>query len=394
MAQVTRSSDKVQLKARWMKILPGFLLLLAAYGAAAQEAAVVRVDMVRNEPLLQTAPTIGRLVPEQSGMVSARVDGPIQEYSVQVGDHVRAGQAIAKLDRALLQAQRDAAYASVLEAEAILATQREELALAEQELRRLQRLRQSAAFSQARYDDQVRQVAISTSKLVESEGRIAVAKADLQLAETNLAYADIVAPYDGVITQRMSEAGAFVSAGQAIVEMLSDGQLEIEVDVPYQRIIGMIPGAEIEFLLGDGTRHTASVRAVIPDQNPRTETRPVRLIPLFNDIERPLAAGQSVTVLVPVGVPREILTVHKDAIVLQPGGAQVYVVEDDTVSPRVVATGEAVGNRLEVVRGLNEGDMVVTRGNERLRPGQAVRILDDDSEQEGSAAKDGGEQAG
>ena len=330
----------MQLKARWMKILPGFLLLLAAYGAAAQEAAVVRVDMVRNEPLLQTAPTIGRLVPEQSGMVSARVDGPIQEYSVQVGDHVRAGQAIAKLDRALLQAQRDAAYASVLEAEAILATQREELALAEQELRRLQRLRQSAAFSQARYDDQVRQVAISTSKLVESEGRIAVAKADLQLAETNLAYADIVAPYDGVVTQRMSEAGAFVSAGQAIVEMLSDGQLEIEVDVPYQRIIGMIPGAEIEFLLGDGTRHTASVRAVIPDQNPRTETRPVRLIPLFNDIERPLAAGQSVTVLVPVGVPREILTVHKDAIVLQPGGAQVYVVEDGTVSPRVVATGK------------------------------------------------------
>ena len=53
-----------------------------------------------------------------------------------------------------------------------------------------------------------------------------------------------------------------------------------------------------------------------------------------------------------------------------------------------------MGNRLEVVRGLNEGDMVVTRGNERLRPGQAVRILDDDSEQEGSAAKDGGEQAG
>ena len=384
----------MQLKARWMRILPSILLLLAAYGAVAEEAAVVRVDLARSEPLLQTAPTIGRLVPEQSGMVSARVNGPIQEYLVQVGDHVRAGQAIAKLDRALLQAQRDAAHAGVLEAEAILATQREELALAEQELRRLQRLRQSAAFSQARYDDQVRQVAISTSRLVESEGRIAVAKADLQLAETNLAYADIVAPYDGVITQRMSEAGAFVSAGQAIVEMLSDGQLEIEVDVPYQRIIGMIPGNEIEFLLGDGTRHSASVRAVIPDQNPRTETRPVRLIPLFNDIERPLAAGQSVTVLVPVGSPREVLTVHKDAIVVQPGGPQVYVVEDGAASPRQVVTGEAAGNRIEIVRGLKDGDMVVTRGNERLRPGQAVRILEDDSEQEGSAAKEGGEQAG
>ncbi len=383
----------MQSVARWIGFLPGLLLLFAAFAAGAQEAAVVRVDAVRTEPLQQTAPTIGRLVPEQSGMVSARVDGPIQQYLVQVGDQVSAGQVVARLDRALLQARRDAAYASVKEAEAILATQQEELALAEQELRRLQRLRQSAAFSQARYDDQIRQVAISRSRLAESEGRIAVSKADLQLAETNLAYSEILAPYDGVITRRMSESGAFVSAGQAIVEMLSDEQLEVEVDVPYQRIAGMIPGSEIQFLLGDGSQHSALVRAVIPDQNPRTETRPVRLIPVFGETERPLAAGQSVTVLVPIGAPGEVLTVHKDAIVVQPTGPVVYVVEEGTANPRRVVTGDAVDNRLQVIDGLQPGDLVVTRGNERLRPGQAVRIING-SEQEGSAAADGGDSAG
>ncbi len=383
----------MQAKMRWTRILFGLSALLIATATGAQEPAVVRVDTARIEPLIQTAPTIGRLVPEQSGMVSARVNGPIQEYLVKIGDHVKVGQVMARLDKALLQARRDAAYASVKEAEATLETQREELALAEQELRRLQRLRQSAAFSQARYDDQIRQVAISKSRMVESEGRIAVSQADLQLAETNLAYTDIVAPYDGVITQRMSEAGAFVSAGQAIVEMLSDGKLELEVDVPSQRISGMIAGADIEFLLGDGTRHTAVVRAVIPDQNPRTETRPVRLIPVFGETKRPLAAGQSVTVMVPIGAPGEVLTVPKDAIVVQPSGPTVFLVEDGKVNPRRVVTGDAVGNRLQIIDGLQVGDLVVTRGNERLQPGQAVRIIDG-PEQEGSAATTSGDSAG
>ena len=383
----------MQVKMRWTETVFGLSLLLIAAAAGAQEPAVVRVDTARIEPLIQTAPTIGRLVPEQSGMVSARVNGPIQEYLVKIGDHVKAGQIIARLDKSLLQARRDAAFASVMEAEATLETQREELALAEQELRRLQRLRQSAAFSQARYDDQIRQVAISNSRMAESEGRIAVSRADLQLAETNLAYTDIVAPYDGVIVQRMSEAGAFVSAGQAIVEMLSDGKLEVEVDVPSQRISGMVAGADIEFLLGDGTRHTAIVRAVIPDQNPRTETRPVRLIPVFGETKRPLAAGQSVTVMVPIGAPGEVLTVHKDAIVVQPSGPTVFLVEDGKVSPRRVVTGEAVGNRLQIVDGLQVGDLVVTRGNERLQPGQTVRIIDG-PEQEGSAATASGDSAG
>ncbi len=383
----------MQVKMRWTETVFGLSLLLIAAAAGAQEPAVVRVDTARIEPLIQTAPTIGRLVPEQSGMVSARVNGPIQEYLVKIGDHVKAGQIIARLDKSLLQARRDAAFASVMEAEATLETQREELALAEQELRRLQRLRQSAAYSQARYDDQIRQVAISNSRMAESEGRIAVSRADLQLAETNLAYTDIVAPYDGVIVQRMSEAGAFVSAGQAIVEMLSDGKLEVEVDVPSQRISGMVAGADIEFLLGDGTRHTAIVRAVIPDQNPRTETRPVRLIPVFGETKRPLAAGQSVTVMVPIGAPGEVLTVHKDAIVVQPSGPTVFLVEDGQVSPRRVVTGDAVGNRLQIVDGLQVGDLVVTRGNERLQPGQTVRIIDG-PEQEGSAATASGDSAG
>ena len=97
--------------------------------------------------------------------------------------------------------------------------------------------------------------------------------------------------------------------------------------------------------------------------------------------------------MVPIGAPGEVLTVHKDAIVVQPSGPTVFVVEDGKVNPRRVVTGDAVGNRLQIIDGLQIGELVVTRGNERLQPGQAVRVIDG-PEQEGSAATKSGDSAG
>ncbi len=86
-----------------------------------------------------------------------------------------------------------------------------------------------------------------------------------------------------------------------------------------------------------------------------------------------LADGQSVSLTLPIGPPREILAVHKDAIIRGVDGAAVYVVVDGVAERRLVSLGEAVGSRFEVLDGLIPGDLVVVRGNERLQPGQAVQ---------------------
>ena len=86
-----------------------------------------------------------------------------------------------------------------------------------------------------------------------------------------------------------------------------------------------------------------------------------------------LAVGNSVTLNVPVSAPRDIVTVPKDALVQGRGGGwMVFVVADDTAQPRPVTLGQTAGRRMEVVEGLSPGEVVVVRGNERLRPGQAV----------------------
>jgi hypothetical protein len=86
----------------------------------------------------------------------------------------------------------------------------------------------------------------------------------------------------------------------------------------------------------------------------------------------PLAAGKSITLEVPVTAPREALVVPKDALVQSAGAWTVMVVEDGTVARRQVELGQSDGERIEVLSGLSDGEVVVVRGNERLRPGQKV----------------------
>ncbi len=104
----------------------------------------------------------------------------------------------------------------------------------------------------------------------------------------------------------------------------------------------------------------------------------MRFVPRFNTIGRPLAANQSVTVHIPIGAARRVLTVHKDAIIKRGLKSLVFVAVDGNVEQREISVGEAVGSRYEVLAGLREGELVVVRGNERLRSGDKV-VIDGDS---------------
>ncbi|MDJ0951949.1 MAG: efflux RND transporter periplasmic adaptor subunit [Alphaproteobacteria bacterium] len=352
-------------------------LALSPATAAAQGqngATAVRVDTVVMEPLSQTVPVIGRLVARQAGVVAARINGPIEEFMVEVGDRVEAGDVIAILNRDLLTARRDLAASELQEALAKMATKSAGLALAQQEKKRIEGLKSSAAFNKSRAEDVEQEVAIAKAEMQESEANAATYRSELRLAEINLSYAEVRARYAGVVTRRHAEAGSYVQVGDPVVSMVADESLEIEADVPYQRLAGLVPGTLTRFTLDDGSEHWAIVRAVVPTENPLTRTRAVRFIPEFGETERPLANEQSVTVSVPLGAPRDVLTVHKDAIIKRGGQSIVYVVQNGSAELRPIRLGEAVGSRLEVLDGLGDGDVVVVRGNERLRPGDKVTI--------------------
>ena len=108
------------------------LAVLAVPVEAQEDSALVRVDRVTLQPLSQTVPVLGRLVPRQAGSVSSRVEAPIEAFAVEVGDRVRAGEVIARLNPDRLTAVRDQAAGRLSESRAKKSTAQAQLKLARQ----------------------------------------------------------------------------------------------------------------------------------------------------------------------------------------------------------------------------------------------------------------------
>ncbi|MBT3810751.1 MAG: efflux RND transporter periplasmic adaptor subunit, partial [Rhodospirillaceae bacterium] len=255
-----------------------------------------------------------------------------------------------------------------------LTAERADLEQTQNELNRLEGIRKSAAFSQARFEDAVQAVASQTGTVAETRALLAQAQAQLKRADRDLTDTEILAPYPGVISETHTEVGAYLSVGNPVVTIINDLDLEIEADVPTARIAGLADGDAVSIRVSAGKTIPATLRAVVPSENPRTRTRPVRFTPDFTGLNMALADNQSVTVLIPVGGSRDAVTVAKDAVTQRNGQSMVFVSNNGRAQPRPVTTSEATGGRLVVLSGLKAGDMVVVRGNERLRPGQ--RLLD------------------
>ena len=362
----------VRLSMRYALIPLALAALLSALPASAQRAARVKVDAVTREPLTQTMPILGRFVAREQGVVAAAVDGPVDAVHAHVGQRVSAGQLLVQLNgemRAATLAQRKAER-SMHDARLEAATA--QLQITTDDMRRLEKLKGSAAFPRKQYEDQRHQVVRYTSELKEAQSARQRTEAEMRAANIALSRTQVVAPYGGIVSERHVSAGAYVRLGDPVVTLINDTELEIEAEVPGNRIGGLHPGAKVSMELDGKAALTATVRAVIPNENPTTRTRQVRLHPEFETSAMALAINQSATVHVPIGASREVVSVHKDAVINRRGQAMVYVVLEGKAAIRPVELGEAVGARLEVLNGLKVGDMVVVRGNERLRPGQPV----------------------
>jgi RND family efflux transporter MFP subunit len=357
---------------------------LAPSTAAAQQPAMVEVDPVISESLVQTVPILGRIVSMSEGPVAARVAGPVAEVAVDVGDRVNAGELLAVLDVTRLELDRELARADLATAEAELAAARRELELIDQERARLVQLEGSAAFSRARLDDKIKEASVAASRIDAASARLARARVMVDYREADLADREIRAPYPGVVVDKHVSPGAHLQVGQPVVTLVDDVHLELEADVPAARLGALEPGASVTFTLADGDVHEAVLRAIVPVENPLTRTRAVRFASLNGGLAQARAIGQSVTVELPAGPTRDAVTVHKDAVIAGLQGRQVFVVDkDDMVQPRPVVLGAAVGSRFEVLEGLQPGELVVVRGNERLRPGQPVTFTTPDGGAEG-----------
>ncbi len=329
-------------------------------------------DVVR-ENLIRTVPITGRLVAKQRGTIASRIAGRISAVLIDVGDRVEKGQVLARIETDRFKLNADLKSAEVNQARAKLNSARATVKLLKQELKRIEGLRRSAAFSQARYEDKRQEIVKAQASVDENAAALRRARASRDMARLDIKDAQIRAPFAGVVINRKVSAGAFVGAGAAIATLLDDRTMEVEADIPSDRLSGIAEGAELDVALGGGKSIKASVRAIVPDEDPLARTRAVRLTPRFGANSN-VVPNQSVVIQVPRGQRREVVTVAKDAIVSRQTGPIVFVFQQGRVRPAQVRIGEGFGSKFEIRSGLRPGMKVVVRGNEMLRPGQNVRV--------------------
>lgn len=352
-----------------------FSVLIVAGTALAQgRAAAVFVDTVDRREIKDTQSVIGRLAATNRSDIATRVAGVVDTVTFRVGDRVAKGHALIKLDAQRFQIEKRAAEAAIAAAEAGMSVARAKLVLAEQTFNRQASLKSSTAFSRSRFDDLKQAATQSRSELSEAEARLQSAKVGLERAEYELRHITVNAPFAGVVIARQAQPGQYLQAGGQVATLLDIDDVEIAADVPGHIAASLQPGARIGAVFDDKTTLQVVVRAAIPVQNTSTRTRLVRfkLATGTLPVSR-IAIGDTVVLQVPVSAARSVTTVPKDALLRGRDGWMVFVIDADKAAPRPVKLGQAVGERMEVTSGLQGGEIVVVRGNERLRPGQAVK---------------------
>ena len=334
--------------------------------------ATVNVETVEMKKIAETVPVFAEVVTSREGTIASRISGTVDEVLVLEGATVEAGELLVELDTELPEIVLHQAEARLAEAEAGITIAESSLARARNALARVEGLRDTASFSSSRFDEVQSDFFQAQGVLAEAQARVKTAEATLAEARYQLERAKITAPFAGVVLDVTTNPGEFIPSGAAVATLLDIDSIEVEASVPSKYIGVLEPGLAVQGYTDTDEQLDLDVRVLLPVEDPATRTRPVRFVsPQLLKLDR-LAIGQSITVNIPISQPRDVLSVPKDALVQARGGWTVFVVQEGKAQPRTVQIGVALGDRFEVLDGLGEGDVVVTRGNERLRPGQDI----------------------
>ena len=170
-----------------------------------------------------------------------------------------------------------------------------------------------------------------------------------------------------MVSERYLQAGEWADDGAPVVKLVDITNVEVQSWVPVQSLSYVEPGGDLK-LRGNPHNVAATVRTIVPVGDNRSRLYELRLTPSAGN----WTVGRSVRVAIPTAQPKAVVAVPRDALVLRRTGTVVFRVGEGEVAERVpVKTGIGSGPYIEVT-GIEAGDRIVTRGGERLRPGQPV----------------------
>jgi RND family efflux transporter MFP subunit len=375
---------------RWplLLLLPVVLVLLALYGLRARQAlSAPEIETVTATVSRDVQPSAGTPILTASGyvvarrqaVVSAKIQGRLEELRVEEGSEVKKGEILARLESFDYEAAVDRARAAV---------QRAEADLAEQE--RLLRVAEKLAAEQILAEDE-REAAESRVRIAEAQ--LAQQEADLAFVEAQLQNTIIRAPFAGVVVKKMAEVGESVApippgvnistSSGAIVALADLATLEVEADVAEANVAKVRSGqpAEVTVEAIPDRRYEAVLRQVIPTADRTKATVMVKVTILDKDEDLKPEMSAKVTFLEPekdeenrAEKEAAVVLVPREAVVSRGGRSVVFLVRESKVRERAVVLGTPRKDQVIVKDGLSGGETLVARPPDGLADGDAVRI--------------------
>lgn len=352
-----------------------------------QPPAPVEVATARAGQLVDEWVFMGEVRSLRSAQLALGAGGEIVMIDVREGDRVEAGAVLVEIDKRQASAQLSAAVSSRRESE-------RELDQARREAERAIKL-----GAQILPGEEIERQGARADTLEARKHRLA---AEIRAAQANLSDYQLAAPFTGVVVARYADLGQWLNPGETVLELVAIDELEIIVEVRPELAPHLQVGAQVALrpaggLLGVGATGPATgageLLAVVPSLDPGTRTLKVRVRP--SEPRAWLLPGAPVDVGFSVGYQAggagslaNAVIIPRDALVLGAIDTRVIVVADGSAKPiPVELLASTAQEALVAGEGLAVGAVVVTRGNERLRPGQSVRVLDPDAGEAGAADK-------
>ncbi len=345
--------------------------VLGSQGCSEQEAAQpptgrpptpVRVMSVTSKHVQRSVSLVGTAQPRKRSLVASEVAGVVTAFPVKEGQFVEKGQLLASLRTDTFGIRLDSAIASHREAKTLHAQ-------AEKDLERVKRLFEKELVTQKELDDAMTQEAAL-------EKRMSQLEAEIRLVQDRLTKARILAPFAGGITKEYTEIGQWVEEGGPVVELVDLARVEVQVPLPEEYVRDVRVGDPVEAVFDalPGVEVKGKVFSVIAQADMAARTFPVK-VELANPDLR-IKSGMVARVKLAVGAPYSAIVIPKDALVLKGGKEFAFIVANNTVTQVLVTPVAHFEDVVEVEGAIEEGMQVVVEGNERLLPGQSVRILE------------------
>ncbi len=325
-----------------------------------EEAPLVRTQKMQLNGNGQSSGYPGEVRGRYETQLAFQVSGKISKRNVELGSVVNAGDVLMEIDAKDIQQTVNITSAQMASAES-------QLNLAQCNLERYRKLFEQGAVSRAQLDQYENAYEVAAAAVRQTA-------AQYTQGANQLGYSALVADSTGVIAAVNAEAGQVVSAGQVVLTLVKDGEREIEISIPENRIEDLRNAQQIRvtFWALPDVIVEGKVREISPVADKITRTYKARI-----SLQNPPAGvnlGMTANVAIASAGSRQAVYIPLAAIYQTGDTPGVWVVANETVSLRPVKVGAFGDGQIQVLEGLQDGDVIVTAGVQKLREGQKVRL--------------------